>query len=78
MLRSLIVRIVGFSTRFAWVVVAAATVLTALCGFYTARHFSIATDVRELFPTNLAWAQRATHFTATFPHYANSWGRSDS
>jgi hopanoid biosynthesis associated RND transporter like protein HpnN len=69
MLRSLIVRIVGFSTRFAWVVVAAATVLTALCGFYTARHFSIATDVRELFPTNLAWAQRATHFTATFPQY---------
>src|SRR5438477_1612721 len=69
MLRSLIVRIVEFSTRFAWGVVAAAAVLTAFCAFYTARHFSIATDVRQLFPTNLAWAQRATHYMAAFPQY---------
>jgi hopanoid biosynthesis associated RND transporter like protein HpnN len=69
MLRSLIVRIVELSTRFAWGVIAVATLLTAFCGFYTARHFSIATDVRQLFPTNLAWAQRATHYMAAFPQY---------
>src|SRR5438552_6025623 len=69
MLGSLIVRIVDLSTRFAWGVVAAAAVLTAFCALYTARHFSIATDVRQLFPTNLAWAQRATHYMAAFPQY---------
>ncbi|HLY07131.1 MAG TPA: MMPL family transporter [Rhizomicrobium sp.] len=69
MLRTVIIRIVDFSTRFAWAVITAAAVLTALCLFYAARNFSVATDVRSLFPTNLAWAQRATQFTNTFPQY---------
>jgi hopanoid biosynthesis associated RND transporter like protein HpnN len=69
MLRSVLVRIVELSTRFAWAVVGAAAVLTVFCAFYSARHFSVATDVRNLFPTNLAWAQRATQFTNEFPQY---------
>ncbi|HEX3429701.1 MAG TPA: MMPL family transporter [Rhizomicrobium sp.] len=69
MLRTVIVRIVDVSTRFAWAVVAAAAILTAFCIFYTTQNFSIATDVRKLFPTNLAWSQRATRFMTEFPQY---------
>src|SRR5579862_7441848 len=69
MLRTAIVRIVDISTRFAWAVVVTAAVMTAFCVFYGARHFSVTTDVRGLFPTNLAWAQRATQYTNAFPQY---------
>src|SRR5215469_3688054 len=69
MLRTTIVRIVDLSTRFAWGVIVAAAILTTLCVVYAARNFSVATDVRDLIPTNLPWAQRATQYTNTFPQY---------
>ena len=69
MLRSVLVRVVELSSRFAWAVVAAAAILTAICVFYSVRHFSVASDVRNLFPTNLAWAQRATQYMNEFPQY---------
>lgn len=69
MLRSVLVRIVDVSTRFAWAVVIAATILTGFCLAYTARNFSVATDVRALFPANLAWSRRATQYMNKFPQY---------
>lgn len=69
MLKSLIVRLVETSTRAAWAVVPVALALAVYCTFYAARHFSVATDVRQLFPADLPWTQRADEFQATFPQY---------
>jgi hypothetical protein len=69
MLRPLVVRLVETSSRFAWAVIAAGAILAIFCTVYSARHFSVATDVRALFPPNLPWAQRATKFVDTFPQY---------
>jgi hypothetical protein len=43
--------------------------LAAFCTTYAAQHFSVATDVRQLFPANLPWTRRATRFMETFPPY---------
>src|SRR5262249_11438576 len=34
---------------------------------YTARHFAIKTDVKDLFPHDLPWTQRAFEYMRTFP-----------
>lgn len=69
MLKSPVVRLVELSTRFSWTVIIIALALTAFCTAYAARHFSVATDVRQLFPANLPWTERANNFMATFPQY---------
>src|SRR5438105_3712617 len=67
MLRSPIVRLVELCTRHAWPVIALSAALACLCAVYTARHFAIATDIKQLFPTELPWAQRAYQFMGAFP-----------
>ncbi len=69
MLRTIIVRLVEFSTRFARTVVGAALLIAVLCTVYAVQHFSVVTDVRQLFPANLPWAQRASQFMTSFPQY---------
>ncbi len=69
MLKSFVVRLVELSTRFAWAVILFAVVLASLCTVYAVRHFSISTDVRQLFPTDLPWTQRADQFLSAFPQY---------
>ncbi|HEY3777738.1 MAG TPA: MMPL family transporter [Rhizomicrobium sp.] len=69
MLRSIVVRLVETSSRFAWVVLSAGAILAVFCTIFAARHFAIATDVRQLFPPHLPWAERATKFVDTFPQY---------
>src|ERR1700722_7181643 len=69
MLRTLIVRLVEFSTRFAWAVVGTGVIVATLCALYAAQHFSVVTDVRQLFPANLPWTQRASRFMTSFPQY---------
>lgn len=69
MLRPLVVRLVETSSRFAWAVIAAGAVLAVFCTVYAARHFSVATDVRELFPARLPWAERANNFVDAFPQH---------
>ena len=53
----------------AWTVIVGAIVLAMLCGSYTARHFAVATDVRQLFPANLPWTERNNSFMQEFPQY---------
>jgi len=53
MLRSPIVRLVELCTRHAWPVIMLSAALACFCGVYTARHFAIATDIKQLFPTEL-------------------------
>jgi hopanoid biosynthesis associated RND transporter like protein HpnN len=68
MLRSAIVAIVTFSTRFAWAVVLLAVLLTGLSVWYSATHFAITTDVSKLISAKPLWRQREDAFEAAFPH----------
>ena len=67
MLRSPIVRLVDLCTRHAWPVIALALLLSCLSAIYAAKHFAIATDIKELFPRDLPWTQRAYHYLDPFP-----------
>jgi hypothetical protein len=69
MLKSFVVRLVELSTRVAWAVIAVALILASFCAVYATQHFSVATDVRQLFPNNLPWTQRANRFMADYPQY---------
>jgi hopanoid biosynthesis associated RND transporter like protein HpnN len=66
-MRSSICRVVDFSTRYAWWVIVLAVVLTAASSVYTVRHFAIKTDVKDLFPPDLPWTQRAFDYMKAFP-----------
>jgi uncharacterized protein len=67
MLRSSIFRTVDFCSRNAWRVVVLAVVLAAISCVYTVRHFAIKTDVKDLFPPDLQWTQRAFDYMKAFP-----------
>src|SRR4051794_13913435 len=59
--------LVNFCPRHARFVIAVALVLSCVCTIYTATHFRLATDTRELFPRNLPWVERAWHYIDRFP-----------
>src|ERR1700736_284327 len=67
MLRSSIVRIVDWCTRHAWPVIALTIGLAMLSAVYATQHFAIATDIKDLFPRDLPWTQRAYRYLAAFP-----------
>jgi hopanoid biosynthesis associated RND transporter like protein HpnN len=67
MLRSSILRVVDFCSRYAWWVIVLAITLAALSSAHTVRHFAIKTDVKDLFPPDLPWAQRALDYMKAFP-----------
>ncbi|MBV9152093.1 MAG: MMPL family transporter [Alphaproteobacteria bacterium] len=69
MLRSSIVRLVELCTRHAWPTIVLAVALAAFCTVYSARHFAVATDIKQLFPRELAWVQRAFGFIETYPQH---------
>jgi len=54
-------------TWLASLLIAGAIMLAGYCALYAVQNFSIETDVRGLFPTNLPWAQRDKQFAKTFP-----------
>src|SRR5579871_489067 len=53
----------------AWPVVIVAIAGALLCTLFAATHFSVSTDVRELFPQKVPWTERQTKFSAEFPEY---------
>jgi len=65
-LTSTVVSIVKACTRFAWLTVLVALLLAVGAGFYTARHFSINTDINTLISSNLDWRQRDNQFGEAF------------
>jgi uncharacterized protein len=67
MLRSPIVRLVDLCTRHAWPVIALVLALSCFSAIYAAQHFAIATDIKELFPRDLPWTQRAYQYLDAFP-----------
>ncbi len=66
MLTSIVVSIVKACTRFASLTVLIALVLAVAAGYYTARHFSINTDINTLISPNLDWRKRDNQFGAAF------------
>jgi hopanoid biosynthesis associated RND transporter like protein HpnN len=68
MLRSKIASIVNICTRYAWAVIALATLLTLFTSYYSARHFTINTDVNKLISPDLPWRQRELAVDKAFPH----------
>ena len=66
MLTSIVVSIVKACTRFASLTVLIALVLAVAAGFYTARNFSINTDINTLISSKLDWRQRDNQFDQAF------------
>jgi hypothetical protein len=58
---------VDFCNRYAWWVIVVGVGLAAASSVYTVRHFAIKTDVKDLFPHDLPWAQQAFEFMKAFP-----------
>jgi len=65
-LTSIVVSIVKACTRFASLTVLVALILAIAAGFYTARHFSINTDINTLISANLDWRKRDNQFGEAF------------
>lgn len=66
MLTGIVVSIVKACTRFAPLTVLVALILAIAAGFYTARHFSINTDINTLIAATLDWRKRDNQFGEAF------------
>ena len=66
MLTSIVVSVVKACTRFAFATVLVALILAIAAGFYTARNFSINTDINTLISSKLDWRQRDNQFDQAF------------
>jgi uncharacterized protein len=65
-LTSIVTSVVRACTRFASVTVLTGLVLAIAAGFYTARHFTINTDINTLISSNLDWRKRDNQFGEAF------------
>ncbi|WP_024508773.1 MMPL family transporter [Bradyrhizobium sp. ARR65] len=66
MLTSIVVSIVRACTRFAVLTLLVGFALAIAAGYYTARHFSINTDINTLISEKLDWRQRDQQFDRAF------------
>lgn len=66
MLTSIVVSVVRTCTRFAIPVVILSLILAVGAGFYTARNFSITTDINKLISPELDWRKRDNQFEEAF------------
>jgi uncharacterized protein len=66
MLKARIASIVNICTRYPWVVIVIALLLSVVSGVYAIRHFAINTDVNQLISTDLPWRQRELAFAQAF------------
>jgi hopanoid biosynthesis associated RND transporter like protein HpnN len=71
-LTRIIVSIVRFCTRHAWLVLLTGVALAAAAGFYSHKNFAINTDIATLISPDLDWRQREIAFEKAFP------GRNDT
>src|SRR5262249_22021340 len=68
MLKSKIVSMVRICTRYARTVIMISLLLTTITAIYSARNFSINTDVNKLISPDLPWRQRELEVDKAFPH----------
>ena len=69
MLTSLIVRIIDFCTRHAWLVIVVGLVLAVASGVFGARHFAINSDINALLSSDLGWRKRELAFEQAFSRF---------
>ncbi len=67
MLNSAVPRLVRICAQHAWLVILAGTLLTALSGAYSVKHFAITTDINQMLSPHLPWRQREIAFQSAFP-----------
>src|SRR6202023_3721502 len=62
-----IVAIVAVCSRFRWIVLALAILVTIASGYYTATHFAITTNTNEFISARLQWRQNLIALDKAFP-----------
>ncbi len=67
MVKTVIVAIVDFCTRFAYATIAASVLISAIATYYSATHFAINTDVSTLMSPDLPWRQREIRYEKSIP-----------
>lgn len=72
MLKSAVARLVGFCTRFPWLVIAVGMAAAIVSGVYSATHFAINTDINKLISQDLPWRQGEAAFEREFPGHFQS------
>ena len=70
MLNSVIVKTVGLSVRYRWIVIAAGILLTIGATAFDVARFAINTNVEGLISQKLPWHQRQQELTQAFPQKA--------
>src|SRR2546423_3300426 len=68
MLRSKIVSVVNTCAHHGWLFVVMAAILAVLCGYYSAKNFSIDTNVNKLISSDLDWRKNELALDAAFPY----------
>jgi hopanoid biosynthesis associated RND transporter like protein HpnN len=69
---SVIARLVAFSVRQAWLVIAVSVLLSVATGWYAAGHFKMTTDTEQLISEKLAWRQNGIAYEKAFPNLVDS------
>lgn len=64
-----IVQLIKLCTRWPWLVVALAILVTAVSTHYSVRHFAMNTDISRLISSELPWRQRELAVDALFPQF---------
>ena len=72
MIRSAVVGIVRFCTRFPWLIILASFGAAAVSAVYFAAHFAITTDINKLLSPSLDWRQREVTLERQFPGHLSS------
>src|SRR5262249_45081926 len=62
MVKTAIVAIIDFCTRYAYLTIVASVLMAGPAGFYSWKHFAINTDVNTLISEKLHWRQRELEF----------------
>lgn len=69
MLTSVVVLIVDFCSRQAWLVIVTSLLVAIACSFYTARHFAINSDINALLSDDIGWRKRERTFEEAFGRF---------
>src|SRR5689334_3416579 len=69
MLTSLVVRIIDFCSRQAWLVIAVSLLIALASSYYSVRNFAINSDINALLSEDIGWRQRERAFENAFQRF---------
>ena len=64
-----VIRAVGFSAQYAWLVIGLSLLLAVLSSWYAATHFKMTTDINQLISSHIGWRQREAALEKAFPQF---------